>query len=1038
MHRDVKPANVMITPDGHAILTDFGLALLLQERSTTTSVIGTLEYMSPEQISTPKQVGPPTDQYAFGVMLYEMFTGILPYSADNPAALIHQVITEPIEVPSTINTALTPAVDKVLLQALARDPKSRFPSLTAFIEALSEAITLGLNTSGMSFTASIASINFPASERPTSRVSSASRTSRVAGSHSRKTQVAQTRIAKNVQAQRRLEKWVWGGIVTSLLVMLVTGVYLYPRLVASALPPLVLPTQVTLSSDHSKVTVLDSNNQPLYEAPVKGEVIALDRVDLDGDKKADELITGVAGTGVDAQKIIAWKSDGSRAWEHSFANTVAPYPAYKDKPLKVFNVWSYKSESGATGVVAVARVPVGSPSQIVLIDPGGAVLREYWTPSHITAVTIADLNNDKVNDILVAAENDDLRDQLGVKSNTSLFTLFMLDPRTMKGEAPPYRGGHGAGEQLWYGAVCPAGVKVESLTTKDVDGDGSLDLWARLSDKRDLFINAKGKVVQAAQDTAFNNKPTFRLYGSNGLDGKCESETPVPVAQVSPTATNASVPNATQPPPNVNAPTNTQLPQLTAATTSIAEIKSETPTATVNPKSTPTVKPNNPPSSPSIATTGEAAVRITATSVAGVATSTNPFSLSFGFPTLPPIQTSSLIATAATTTSGVVAATTVSGGVLPTVSSGASATFTPRIVATLSTGITATTAPTAPTQTQAVAPTATTIPSTSTPTFTRTATPVTPTSTPTFASTPTPITPTNTNTAISSSLTWTTRASMPNPRKFLGAVGASNGKIYMMGGWGGDVGYSAQLLEYDPTANTWTTRASMSTARMALAVVTTSDGKIYAIGGADGSSGALATMEMYDPNTNTWTARASMSQGRYYFGAAVVNNKIYAIGGHGNPSPLTTVEEYDPATNTWVTRASMLTTQEGFGVAVANGKIYVMGGPNSLNVVEEYDPSTNTWRMRANMPTGRLYLGAVAANNGKIYAIGGQVFTPSTGFLNLVEEYNPITDTWTTSTSMPTARDQLAVALGTNGKIYAIGGSYRNEALSTVEEATLP
>src|SRR5439155_601932 len=88
-----------------------------------------------------------------------------------------------------------------------------------------------------------------------------------------------------------------------------------------------------------------------------------------------------------------------------------------------------------------------------------------------------------------------------------------------------------------------------------------------------------------------------------------------------------------------------------------------------------------------------------------------------------------------------------------------------------------------------------------------------------------------------------------------------------------------------------------------------------------------------------------------------------------------------------------------------------------LNVVEEYDPASNTWTTKAPMPTARCGL-AAAAVGGKIYAIGGG---NDNGNLNVVEEYDPASNTWTTKAPMPTARFALpAAAVG--GKIYAIGG----------------
>ena len=107
--------------------------------------------------------------------------------------------------------------------------------------------------------------------------------------------------------------------------------------------------------------------------------------------------------------------------------------------------------------------------------------------------------------------------------------------------------------------------------------------------------------------------------------------------------------------------------------------------------------------------------------------------------------------------------------------------------------------------------------------------------------------------------------------------------------------------------------------------------------------------------------------------------------------------------------------------------IYAIGGDHGTNgsdlsTVEEYNPATNTWRTTADMPTPLTQLAAVAANNGKIYAIGGSV-TTGEGMLGLrtVEEYDPVTDSWTAKTDMLTPRANFSTSV-VNGKIYELQG----------------
>jgi formylglycine-generating enzyme required for sulfatase activity/N-acetylneuraminic acid mutarotase len=136
----------------------------------------------------------------------------------------------------------------------------------------------------------------------------------------------------------------------------------------------------------------------------------------------------------------------------------------------------------------------------------------------------------------------------------------------------------------------------------------------------------------------------------------------------------------------------------------------------------------------------------------------------------------------------------------------------------------------------------------------------------------------------------------------------------------------------------------------------------------------------------------------------------------------------------WTLRANMPTPRQWVGLAAAtNGKIYAIGGYDGsvLNLVEEYDPASDTWTGRANMPTSRSAFGAATAPNGKIYAIGGW----NNSYLSTVEEYDPVNNTWATRASMPTARYGLAVATGSNGKIYAVGGvDVDGNNIATVEE----
>ncbi len=153
VHRDVKPVNVLIDVTGRAVLSDFGIAKVLQTSAVLTQSgagVGTPEYMSPEQCRGSTLVDARADIYALGVMLYEMLTGHTPFEADNYTALAHSHIYEAVPPPSKRNPRISPAVQSVVMKALEKDPAERFQKATDMALALEQAVAaqvpLGLST----------------------------------------------------------------------------------------------------------------------------------------------------------------------------------------------------------------------------------------------------------------------------------------------------------------------------------------------------------------------------------------------------------------------------------------------------------------------------------------------------------------------------------------------------------------------------------------------------------------------------------------------------------------------------------------------------------------------------------------------------------------------------------------------------------------------------------------------------------------------------------------------------------------------------
>ena len=205
---------------------------------------------------------------------------------------------------------------------------------------------------------------------------------------------------------------------------------------------------------------------------------------------------------------------------------------------------------------------------------------------------------------------------------------------------------------------------------------------------------------------------------------------------------------------------------------------------------------------------------------------------------------------------------------------------------------------------------------------------------------------------------WTNLAPLPTP--FYSNLGAAavDGKIYFIG--------SNINGQYDHETNTWTEIAPLPIYNDWSSVVACQN-KIYVIGGV-----AEISTQVYDPATNTWENRTSIHTTRYLLQANVVDDKIYVIGGQ-IPSPLGIVnpssanDVYDPATDSWSEMKPIPTPVMGYASAVLDNKIYIIGGGTAggpeyapINQVQIFDPKTNQWTNGTPIPTGVCYAGACA------------------------------------------------------------------------------
>jgi len=143
IHRDIKPANILFSADNRPKVTDFGIARAGDTSRLTRAgtMLGTPDYMSPEQ-AEGGPVDHHTDLYALGVILYEMLTGRVPFHADTPHAILYALIHRPPQPPRQLRPDLSPAVEAVLLKALAKQPNERFQRGADMIAALRGALAV--------------------------------------------------------------------------------------------------------------------------------------------------------------------------------------------------------------------------------------------------------------------------------------------------------------------------------------------------------------------------------------------------------------------------------------------------------------------------------------------------------------------------------------------------------------------------------------------------------------------------------------------------------------------------------------------------------------------------------------------------------------------------------------------------------------------------------------------------------------------------------------------------------------------------------
>ena len=226
----------------------------------------------------------------------------------------------------------------------------------------------------------------------------------------------------------------------------------------------------------------------------------------------------------------------------------------------------------------------------------------------------------------------------------------------------------------------------------------------------------------------------------------------------------------------------------------------------------------------------------------------------------------------------------------------------------------------------------------------------------------------------------------------------------------------AEAEVFDPRADGWHVAAAAEHANGAPCLGGRSGSGQGLRDRLDDDSDLIDAVEAYDPLFGAWTQVASLPAARHHHTAAVVDGKIYVVGGifhddEGEKVATGLVEMYDPAADSWQQMAAMPTARHSHVAAVVSGKIYVSGGialAETSDAFEAYDPVTNTWATLASLSEARADHASAAAH-GKLYVFGGWA---SGDGLDLVEVYSPASNSWARAADLTSAIDEVvAVAL---------------------------
>ena len=299
VHRDVKPGNIMVTASGQVKVMDFGIARAVSDSTAsiaeTSTIVGTAQYFSPEQ-ARGEAVDARTDLYSTGIVLFEMLTGRAPFTGDNPVAVAYQHVNQQPLAPSALNPRVSPALDAVVLRAMAKDRFERFQTAGEFrIDAETAAagsIPARKSQQPSDFNAALFGVN------PSSR----------AGSDATFRQLTVDQSDRIPRTQNRPPvAWIWGGV--AVIIVIIIAVFMWVQTVSQ---PTSYTQNVSIAVPAVAGTTYDEAQTALSDVKLVAERVDETSTDVEVDRviRTDPEAGITVGPG---ETITVYVSSGAKA-----------------------------------------------------------------------------------------------------------------------------------------------------------------------------------------------------------------------------------------------------------------------------------------------------------------------------------------------------------------------------------------------------------------------------------------------------------------------------------------------------------------------------------------------------------------------------------------------------------------------------------------------------------------------------------------------------------------------------------------------------